>query len=82
MTLRPMPYYTYQESPIKQLLLVSNGQDLTGLYFIDHRCGKEIQLDWEKVDSVAPFPQVRAQLAAYFAGELSIFVPVFCGSTM
>jgi methylated-DNA-[protein]-cysteine S-methyltransferase len=68
-----MKYYTYLVSPIKNLLCVSDGQALTGLYFQPHRYAEEIQADWEQADSAAPFPQVTAQLAAYFAGELQTF---------
>jgi methylated-DNA-[protein]-cysteine S-methyltransferase len=68
-----MSYYTRFESPVKQLLLVSDGNALTGLYFHTHRHGEEIQPDWEQVDTAAPFPQVKEQLAAYFAGELQNF---------
>ena len=68
-----MKYYTTFESPLKQLLLVSNGRALTGLYFQSHRYGEEIQLEWKQFDSATPFPQVKEQLAAYFAGELQTF---------
>jgi methylated-DNA-[protein]-cysteine S-methyltransferase len=68
-----MKYYTYYESPLKQLLLVSDGLALTGLYFQAQRYGEEIQPDWQQVDSALPFPQVREQLAAYFAGVLQTF---------
>ena len=68
-----MKYYTYFESPLKQLLLVSDGQSLMGLDFNIHRFGVEIQPDWQKAASAAPFPRVKQQLAAYFAGELQTF---------
>ena len=68
-----MRYYTSFESPLKQLLLVSDGQALTGLYFQMHRHGEAIQPEWKQDDSVRPFPQVKKQLAAYFAGELHTF---------
>lgn len=68
-----MKYYTTFQSPLKQLLLVSDGQALTGLYFQNHRNSEEIQPDWRQVDTAMPFPQVKAQLAAYFAGELRTF---------
>jgi methylated-DNA-[protein]-cysteine S-methyltransferase len=77
-----MKYYTTFESPIKPLLLVSNGQVLTGLYFQTRRYGEEIQPDWEQVDSAAPFPEVKAQLAGYFSGELKTFdVPLELSGT-
>jgi methylated-DNA-[protein]-cysteine S-methyltransferase len=66
-------YFTYYESPLEQILLVSDGQVLTGLTFQTHRYREEIQPDWKRGDATLPFPQVRAQLAAYFAGELQTF---------
>ena len=78
-----MKYYTTYESPINQLLLVSDGQALTGLYFNTRRYGEEIQPEWKKVDTARPFPQVKEQLAAYFAGELQIFdLPLSLAGTM
>jgi methylated-DNA-[protein]-cysteine S-methyltransferase len=68
-----MIYYTTFQSPVKQLLLVCDGQALTGLYFQTHRYGEEIRPDWKQVESASPFPQVKTQLAAYFAGELRTF---------
>jgi len=68
-----MKYYTWYENPLIKLLLVSDGQALTGLYFATHRYGEELQPDWEKVDAAAPFPEAKAQLAGYFAGELQTF---------
>ena len=68
-----MKYYTTFESPLNQLLLVSDGRALTGLYFPSLRYGEEIQPDWHRVDSAKPFPHAKEQLAAYFAGELQTF---------
>ncbi len=66
-------YFTICDSPYKPILLVSDGQSLTGLYFQPDRYGEEIQPDW-KQDAVArPFAQAREQLAAYFGGELRKF---------
>jgi methylated-DNA-[protein]-cysteine S-methyltransferase len=68
-----MKYYTSFESPLKHLLLVSDGLALTGLYFQTHRHGEASQPDLKQDDSAIPFPQVKEQLAAYFAGKLHTF---------
>jgi len=68
-----MKRYTYFESPLGPLLLVSDNQALTGLYFQIHRHGEQIRPDWRRIDMAKPFPQVKEQLAAYFAGELQVF---------
>ena len=77
-----MNFYTYLESSYTKLLLVSNGQALTGLYFQKHRHGGEILPDWEKDASVAPFPMVKQQLEAYFAGKIQTFdIPLAMSGT-
>jgi methylated-DNA-[protein]-cysteine S-methyltransferase len=68
-----LKYYTTFECSLKPLLLVSDGQALTGLYFNTHRHGEEIQSDWKMLDTAMPFPQVKQQLTAYFAGKLRNF---------
>ncbi len=68
-----MKYYTFIESPLKKLLLVSDGQALTGLYFEPHRYGETIQATWRADHSANPLPEAIRQLAAYFSGELHQF---------
>lgn len=68
-----MNYYTYIESPVGHILLVSDGRALTGLYLEQHRHGPEVSRDWIEDPEALPFPQARAQLAAYFAGQLCEF---------
>ncbi len=78
-----MKYYSTFESPLKSLLLVSDGQSLTGLYFQIHRHGEEIQPEWKQLDAARPFPQVREQLIAYFSGELQNFdLPLSLNGTL
>jgi methylated-DNA-[protein]-cysteine S-methyltransferase len=78
-----LKYYTTFESPLKSLLLVSDGQALTGLYFNIHRHGEDIQTDWKHLDAAIPFPQVKEQLIAYFAGELQNFdLPLSLAGTL
>jgi methylated-DNA-[protein]-cysteine S-methyltransferase len=64
-------YYTITPSPIDDLLLVSDGEALTGLLMETRPHGKTIEPAW-KLDR-GPFREVEHQLRAYFAGELSRF---------
>jgi methylated-DNA-[protein]-cysteine S-methyltransferase len=61
-------YFTEFASPLGSLLLVSNGEALTGLY-LDGL--EECADDWKQDNG--PFRAVREQLQAYFAGELIDF---------
>ena len=64
--------YAVAPTPIGDLLLTSDGDAITSVYFVaggrgDHRPKPE----W--VPDEAPLRQVKAELAAYFAGELTVF---------
>jgi methylated-DNA-[protein]-cysteine S-methyltransferase len=63
--------YTTMASPIGELLLVGDGETLSGLYMQDGRKPKRIAADWS--ESTAPFANVRRQLEEYFAGERTSF---------
>lgn len=63
--------YTTMDSPIGELLLVGDGDTLSGLYMQDGRKPKRIAADWSESD--APFADVRRQLEEYFAGERTTF---------
>jgi methylated-DNA-[protein]-cysteine S-methyltransferase len=58
-------------SPLGDLLLLSDGDCLLGLYFPEHRRGPVIAGDW--LHDEAPFAEVREQLAAYLAGDRTDF---------
>lgn len=62
-------YYSLFPSPIGELLLLSNGDALTGLY-MEPYSAKRTQ-DSARDDS--KFKKVREQLTAYFAGDLIKF---------
>jgi methylated-DNA-[protein]-cysteine S-methyltransferase len=64
-----MTYYTLVPSPIGELLLTSDGEALTRLYMSPFKLGE----NWIRDESVAPLPEARRQLDAYFAGELKEF---------
>lgn len=59
--------YTVVDSPIDPLLLVGDGDAITGLYMTRHRGRHGIGADWVRDDRA--FSAAAAQLAEYFAGE-------------
>jgi methylated-DNA-[protein]-cysteine S-methyltransferase len=73
MTNRAPTYYTTIDSPIRPLLLTSNGVSLTGVHMEGERHGLGIGDDWVRCDDAAPFAAAKEQLAAYFEGRLTVF---------
>jgi methylated-DNA-[protein]-cysteine S-methyltransferase len=69
--MNPTTYYTTMQSPIDDLLLVSDGEALTGLYMERHRHGEAVEAAWKR-DS-GPFREAVRQLQAYFEGDLRQF---------
>jgi methylated-DNA-[protein]-cysteine S-methyltransferase len=63
--------YANVESPIGDLLLLSDGHALCGLYMREGRKPVAPRPEW--TPSMEPFGDVRAQLTEYFAGERSSF---------
>jgi methylated-DNA-[protein]-cysteine S-methyltransferase len=76
-----MTYYDLIESPIGQLLLTSDGNNLTGIYMENHKGGRSIASDWCRDSN--RFDAAREQLGDYFSGKRSSFeLPVaFEGGT-
>src|SRR5260221_3919611 len=70
-TKSPTTYYSLLPSPIGELLLASDGEALTGIWFPDDRQTMTPRPDWRRDDGV--FGIVTKQLTAYFAGELAEF---------
>ena len=66
-------YYTLLPSPIDDLLLVSDGQALIGLYTNVHRYGPAVSSSWTRDDALPILADARRQLGAYFSGELKEF---------
>jgi methylated-DNA-[protein]-cysteine S-methyltransferase len=58
-------------TPIGELLLRGDGEALVALDFADGRDVAVTEPDWRRDDAV--FARARAQLQAYFAGELTDF---------
>lgn len=72
--LRAMPvptYHTTIASPLGDLLLISTGQALTGVYLTPHRHGPTVGGAW--VRDEAPFAEATRQLSEYFAGARTVF---------
>lgn len=65
------PLYRILASPVGDLLLTGDGVALTGLYLPGHVRGPVPEPGWRRSD--ATFAAVAAELAAYFAGEITDF---------
>jgi len=63
--------YSTIASPIGELLLTSDGESVTGLFMQNQKHEVKRTRDWKRDD--AALEQPRAQLKAYFAGELREF---------
>ena len=67
-----LPHYDTMTSPVGELLLVGDGQALTGLYMRpDHRRVPRVDRGWRRDRGL--FGDARQQLRAYFDGELKAF---------
>ena len=64
-------YFDVLPSPVGDLVLMSDGQALTGLMMTDQRHTKGVQPGW--VREPRPFGPARTQLGEYFAGERTDF---------
>jgi len=64
-------FYCNVKSPVGELLLLGNGEALTGLYMQVQ--GFQKRAESERRRDPAAFKDAREQLAAYFAGELKKF---------
>jgi len=63
--------YSTFASPIGELTLTSDGKSVTGLYMQNQKHGATRTREWQRDDAALNEP--RAQLEAYFAGELREF---------
>jgi methylated-DNA-[protein]-cysteine S-methyltransferase len=65
--------FTTFESPVGPLLLLSDGQSLTGLHTDSDKHRPATRPAWIEDDDAVPFAEVKAQLRGYFEGRLSGF---------
>jgi methylated-DNA-[protein]-cysteine S-methyltransferase len=66
-----MVYYSLMPSPIGELMLITQGEGLSGIYMQKHAHWDGLQPDWRRDDK--PLREARSQLRAYFAEELKQF---------
>jgi methylated-DNA-[protein]-cysteine S-methyltransferase len=67
-------YYTHSDSPFGELMLLSDGKALTGVYMPDQRHGPPAPApEWRRDDSLPAFSAAKEQLASYFRGERTRF---------
>jgi len=64
-------YFDYCESPVGRLTLAADAEGLRHIAFELGRHPLCVGDDWKR--DAAPFAEVRVQLAAFFAGELTRF---------
>jgi methylated-DNA-[protein]-cysteine S-methyltransferase len=68
-----MTYFTTFASPIDELLLFSDGENLTGLFMTERAHGPTRSAGWKRLDNLEIFELARRQLTSYFAGDLTNF---------
>ncbi|HTF15238.1 MAG TPA: cysteine methyltransferase, partial [Burkholderiales bacterium] len=68
-----MRYYDLYESPQGQMLLVADGEGLSGVYFDGQKYLPRVDPDWRRDARHAPLQQVKRELAEYFGGERERF---------
>src|SRR5258706_6032177 len=63
-----MHYYDLYESPQGQMLLVANGEGLSGVYFDGQKYLPQVEPDWRRDARHAPLRQAKQELSEYFGG--------------
>jgi methylated-DNA-[protein]-cysteine S-methyltransferase len=66
-------FFTFYDSPIQRLQLVSDGRSLLALYTLSKKHHQMAARDWQENDGAAPFAITKQQLTDYFAGTLTQF---------
>jgi methylated-DNA-[protein]-cysteine S-methyltransferase len=68
-----MHYYDLYESPQGQMLIVADGEGLSGVYFDGQKYLPQVESDWRRDARHAPLRQAKRELAEYFGGERKRF---------
>lgn len=68
----PTAYFTFFQSPVGPLQLLSDGARLTGLFMNQHAHFAPSEA-WVEDNAIPPFADARRQLEEYFAGRLREF---------
>jgi methylated-DNA-[protein]-cysteine S-methyltransferase len=72
-----MKIYTEIDTSLGSVRLVSDGDALTGLYFVGQKYAPEPAAYWKRDPGLTLFRDVEAQIAAYMSGRLQTFdVPI------
>ena len=66
-------HFKHIDSPLGQILLVSDGRNLTGLYFVGQKYAGQPSNDWVSDPNGDPFPDAERELIEYFAGKRRAF---------
>jgi O-6-methylguanine DNA methyltransferase len=66
-----MTYYTFENTPAGQILLVGDGETLSGLYWKVFKRTPTIGVDW--IEDKTKFAAIIKQLDEYFAGTRQTF---------
>ena len=65
-------YYQLHESPVGELLLISNGEALTALHMTAGRYVPSVNVDWQHAEQPV-LTQTRRELDEYFTGKRRTF---------
>ena len=68
-----MRYYDICTSPNGDMLLVAEGEGLSGVYFDGQKYLPQIEPEWRRDARHAPLRQAKRELAEYFGGERKRF---------
>ncbi len=66
-------YYQFHESPVGELLLISNGEALTALHMTAGKYVPPVNADWVRDETRAVLKQTRCELDEYFNGKRRMF---------
>ena len=77
-----MTFHTFIDSPLGQMLLMSDGEHVTGLHFQSDKYMPPVGADWIRDDRHALLVEAAAQVGRYFAGRLTRFdLPIAASGT-
>ncbi|HEY2148470.1 MAG TPA: methylated-DNA--[protein]-cysteine S-methyltransferase [Pirellulales bacterium] len=72
--------FTYIDSPLGRIMVLGDGEFVTGLYMPDHKGRPGLDASWQLAEE--PFAAIREQLAEYFAARRQEFsVPLKLAGT-
>ncbi len=68
-----MRYYGFYDSPHGRILLVADGEGLSGVYFDRQKYRPSVDPEWRQDARHAPLRQATGELTEYFGGERTRF---------